>query len=116
MNRICKRDGCREPTVGFNVKTEGFKLKPYCEKHYEAYKSKQKEYRELRKTFPDCRSGISIDCEGKVSSSRQSYGKTMCRNCEEEMISLERKERKNRLFQQASTVDELKEWIKEYML
>jgi hypothetical protein len=55
-----------------------------------------------------------------VSLSRQSYGHTVCRWCEEEAQELQRRyeyeTRKQERYDNANTVEDLKAWIEEYML
>lgn len=108
----CKRDGCYEPAVDHTVKTEGFKRKQYCAAHYEQYKAKQRSYLRMRAKLPDCING----CGAKVSLTRLNYGHHDCAEC------AERDERRDALlaiqqaFEDADTVDALKDFLREHLL
>ena len=111
----CKINYCREPAV-YNRRWGN---KRYCETHGHAYADKRDKALADRAKMPDCESGISPSCEGKVSLSRQSHGHTTCRWCEEHTEELRRKheyeDQKWVAFHEAETVNQLKEWIKEYL-
>ena len=112
----CKKDGCREPAI--HHRRWGHKR--YCEAHGHAYADKRDAALSARSKMPDCESGISISCEGKVSPARYGAGKTVCRCCEEEAQELQRRyeyeTRKQQRFNEAATAESLKEWIRDYML
>ena len=111
----CKKDCCREPAIYHRR----WGHKRYCEAHGHAYADKRDAALSARAKMPDCESGISLSCEGKVSQSRQDYGHTTCRWCEEEAQELQRRyeyeARKQQRFDDASTVEEIKDWIRDYM-
>jgi len=112
----CKKDFCTEQAIYHRR----WGNKRYCEAHGHAYADKRDTALKARATMPDCESGISSSCEGKVSLSRQSYGHTVCRWCEEKAQELQRRHeyetRKQQEYDNAKTVEELKEWIEEYLL
>lgn len=112
----CKKDQCREQAV-YNSR---WGHKRYCSEHGHAYADKRDKALVVRSKMPDCESGISPSCEGKVSLSRQEYGHTSCRWCEEEAAELRRQHEyeltKLRSFNEANTVHELKSWMQTYIL
>jgi len=112
----CKNPNCREQVIYHRR----WGHKRYCEAHGHAYADKREAALKARATMPNCESGISPSCEGKVSLSRQSYGHTVCRWCEEEAQELQRRyeyeTRKQERYDNANTVEDLKAWIEEYML
>jgi hypothetical protein len=112
----CKKDGCREQAV-YNRR---WGHKRYCAPHGHAYADKRDKALQARAQMPDCASGISPSCEGKVSLSRQGFGYTVCRWCEDEAQELQRRDNyeqeRRRLYDNAKTVDDLKSWIERYML
>jgi len=68
----------------------------------------------------NCESGISPSCAGVVRPIRQSEGHTVCNWCEEEAKELQQRHeyeaKKQKIFDSAKTVDDLKSWIVRYML
>lgn len=104
----CKVNGCREQARPIG--------KRYCEKHYQEYLAKQKLHRERQAALPDCESGIAPACQGKVSQTRVDLGLTICGNCEHEINRLSDENAKEQEFQDAETVEELKEWMVKYLL
>ena len=112
----CKKDGCRE-TATYHRR---WGHKSYCEAHGHAYADKRDKALKARAQMPDCESGISPSCEGKVSMSRQAHGHTVCLWCEEEAHELQRRDaydrHKQERYDNVQTVEELKEWIEEYLL
>lgn len=106
----CKLSDCRERAV------TGPWRKRYCQTHGERYLKRQREYAARQKTFPDCASGIAPDCAGKVSLARQKYGHGVCTQCEAAGEVLDRARQKARAFENAETVHDLKEWIREHLL
>lgn len=119
----CKKDGCREQAVYHRR----WGHKRYCEVHGHAYADKRDAALRAREKMPDCESGISPSCEGKVGALRAARGETVCRFCEEEARELraryeheerERKAEELKLQQldQCDTVEALREWIREHVL
>ena len=106
----CKKDGCREQAIYHRR----WGNKRYCEAHGHAYADKRDKALALRAKMADCQSGISPSCFEKVWE-----GATVCRFCEEAARELRRiqehEDKKWVAFHYASTVEELKAWIKEYM-
>lgn len=112
----CKKDGCREQAVYHRR----WGNKRYCETHGHAYADKRDTALVARAKMNDCESGISPSCEGKVRPSRWEQGHTVCRWCEEEAQELQRQHeyetRRQERYDNAQTVEDLKQWIEEYML
>ena len=108
----CKKSNCREEAVKVG--------KRYCPKHLTEYKAKQAEYEKRQRALPDCEARRSIDCSGKVNPQRARDGHTICANCasvlEEEDRQAAHERWKWEQFETASTVEELKEWMREYLL
>ena len=111
----CKKDGCKEQAAYHRR----WGHKRYCEAHGHAYADKRDSALKARAKMPDCESGISTSCEGKVSLTRQSCGHTVCRWCEDEAKELQERHeyesRKQQMFDNAQTVEEIKDWIRNYM-
>jgi len=108
----CKRDGCREQAVYHRR----WGHKQYCVQHGHAYADKRDKALKVRATLPDCSSGVSMSCEGKVGPQRAERGETTCRVCEEKQMQIDAHYRKHIVFERAETVEELKNWIREYVL
>ena len=112
----CKKACCREQAVYHRR----WGHKRYCEAHGHAYADKRDKALAIRARMPDCESGISRSCEGKLSPARHGAGETVCRWCAEEARELrirdEYERRKQQRFNDARTVGELKDWLKEYFL
>lgn len=112
----CKKDCCREQAVYHRR----WGHKRYCEYHGHAYADKRDSALSAREKMPDCESGISPSCEGKVSPIRESQGHTTCRWCDDEAHELQRRHEyeilKQERFDSAQTVDEMKAWIRDYIL
>lgn len=119
----CEKDGCKEPAVY----RHRWGHKRYCEDHGHAYADKRDTALAARAKMPDCASGLSPSCEGKVGTQRHANGETVCRWCaaaadelqeryEHEAREREAEETKLRELDRAETVHDLREWIKEYML
>jgi hypothetical protein len=112
----CKKDGCREQAI-YHPR---WGHKRYCEAHGHAYADKRDTALVARAKMNDCESGISPSCEGKVRPSRWDQGITVCRWCEEEVQELQRQHeyetRRQERYDNAQTVEDLKQWIEEYML
>lgn len=110
----CKKSNCREPAV-YNRR---WGHKRYCETHGHAYADRRDKALAVRAKLPDCESGISASCEGKVSPQRAERGETVCRYCDEEMQDQRREQdyqsRKIIMFERAETVEDLKDWIREF--
>lgn len=73
----CKKDGCREPAVPYG--------KRYCKAHMAEYKEKRRKYDEIRRSLPECTSGVSSLCDGKVGPHIASQGGTVCAHCQREI-------------------------------
>ncbi len=112
----CKKDGCREQAV-YNRR---WGHKRYCETHGHFYADKRDKALAARARRPDCESGISPSCEGKIGTKQHNEGRTVCRWCEEEARELQLRHeyelRKAQSFAGARTVEELKEWVRTYLL
>lgn len=112
----CKKDGCRETAVYHRR----WGHKRYCEAHGHAYADKRDAALKARENMPDCESGISPSCVGKMSDRQVGMGETVCHFCKQEADELHRmyehESRKHQEFADAKTVDQLKAWIAEYML
>lgn len=110
----CKLDRCSEAAVS------GPWRKRYCAEHGARYLEKQRAYAKIAATLPACASGIAPDCTGKLSVARHEAGDDVCLQCQRrgESLAAEQYARYARMasFENAETVHELKEWIKEYML
>ena len=110
----CKKSGCRELAIYHRR----WGHKRYCEAHGHAYADKRDAALKRRAEMPDCESGISPSCEGKVSLRRQTCGKTVCRWCEEAAQELQRRyeweHSKQQRLNNARTVDDLRDWIRDY--
>jgi hypothetical protein len=101
----CKN--CREPAV------DGPWHKQYCREHGEAYLAKRKEYERRRALLPDC---ATEGCSNKVPPWKAAVESDLCHECATLAEEEEAEDRKQRQFDQAETVEELKDWIKEYVL
>lgn len=99
----CKRDGCREQAVPFG--------KRYCPEHMAQYRAKQKEYQDWQASAPKCKC-----CGGVMTRTRVDNGTTICGDCEAEQEEQASRYRKQQAFDNAETVEELKWWIRTYML
>jgi len=112
----CKKDGCREQAVYHRR----WGHKRYCEAHGHVYADKRDTALKARALQPDCASGISTSCTGKVGAAAHARGDTVCHFCMEAAheLDLQRKHEatRERRFREARTTDELKEWIAEYLL
>lgn len=106
----CRRDGCREEAVGPNARTEGFKRKQYCARHYEEYKAAQRRYVERAASAPKC----EVCHEPLMSVARIASG--VCPSCQREADERDAEYTKSMKFDAAGTVEELKDWIREYLL
>lgn len=98
----CKKDNCREEAVPLG--------KRYCPRHKAEYERKRREYAEIQRTLRDCEC-----CGGKLSKARHDAGETLCADCAEVVRKNYAEQRKNRAFNEASTVEELKNWMREHM-
>jgi hypothetical protein len=111
----CKKDGCRAQAIYHRR----WGHKRYCEQHGHAYADRRDSALVARARMLDCESGISPSCSGKVKPLRQSQGHTTCFQCEEAAEELNRRHeyerRKQQQFDDAKTVEEIKEWIRKYM-
>ena len=111
----CKKDGCGEQAIPHRR----WGHKRYCETHGHAYADKRDSALKARARRPDCQSGISPSCEGKISAQQHRDGHTMCRWCEAEVMELQRQHdyerRKQQRFEDARTVEEIKDWIRDYL-
>lgn len=111
----CKKSCCREQAV-YNKR---WGHKRYCATHGHAYADKRDAALAARAKMPDCQSGISPSCAGKISQSMWDQGLRVCHWCEEEARKLqaryEYEERKQKRYAEARTVEELKAWIMDYM-
>jgi hypothetical protein len=110
----CKLANCREEALPTG--------KRYCAAHKAAYLAKQREYRRVQETLPDCE-----DCGCKLSVTAAQNGLTLCRECTTRQEEVERANRaaEARLrLQQAkldqidacTSIDEIKQFIKEHLL
>lgn len=103
----CKMDGCREEAVYGS----GWGHKRYCLVHGTAYAKKQRVYLEIQETLRDCEC-----CGQKLSKSHHDMGLTTCGACEAELGRQRAEQWKEESLDNASTVEDLKAWIKEHML
>ena len=112
----CKKDICKELAV-YNRR---WGHKRYCENHGHAYADKRDSQMIIRANMPNCASGISLSCLGKISQISLEAGKDVCHFCEKLAEELDLKNamesRKQREFCDAKNVEELKAWISRYML
>lgn len=98
----CKMSNCREEAVPFG--------KRYCPRHKAEYERKQREYAAIQRTLRDC------ECCGiKLSKTRHDAGETLCGDCAEVVRKEYAEQRKQRAFDEAATVEELKNWMREHM-
>lgn len=95
----CKLDYCREPALPTG--------KRYCAHHKAEYLRKQQEAVLRDRAAPKC----SICEENPVFNSA-----TICAGCQRELSEQNAEFAKWAQFEAANTVNDLKEWIKEYML
>jgi hypothetical protein len=112
----CKIDGCREQAVPHRR----WGGKRYCEKHGNAYADKRDAALAARAKMPNCESGLSPSCTGKVSERQVSAGRGVCHFCEAEAdeiaVRCHQERRKWAAYDSAETVEQLKAWLREYML
>lgn len=73
-------------------------------------------YNQQQRLLPECQSGKSPFCKGHVSRKRADLGHTICSDCENLAVMLEKQECKEQEFQDATTVEELKAWMVKYLL
>lgn len=103
----CKMGNCREEAIPGG--------KRYCPHHMAEYKRKQAEYNRISATLPDCE-----DCGHKLGLTRHNDGHKICVVCETQRNINERLEaaadQKAAKFNDADTLDKLKDWLKEYVL
>ena len=103
----CKKSDCREEAVPFG--------KRYCPTHMAEYKRKQREYEEVRKTLRNCEC-----CGDTLTKTKHDAGETLCWSCDEKRIEQIEIESalclKINQLDEASTLDELKTWIKDHLL
>jgi hypothetical protein len=103
----CKKADCREQAVPYG--------KRYCPAHLAEYKAKQAAYERLKQTLPDC-----INCGQKLSKTRADLGEDICGTCakalEEEQARVSREEHLHDALDDCTTVDELREFIRCYLL
>ena len=109
----CKKDYCKEPAV------DGPWRKQYCREHGEAYLAKRKEYQKNRALLPDC----AGNCGAKARVTRLypdgplvPFDHGLCLECEKLSEEQEADHRKQRAFESAETVEELKDWIRDHLL
>ena len=98
----CKMSNCREEAVPFG--------KRYCPRHKAEYERKRREYAEIQRTLRDCER-----CGVKLSKARHDAGETICGDCAVVVRKEYSEQRKQRAFNEAATVEELKNWMREYM-
>ena len=95
----CKRDGCSEEAVPYG--------KRYCPKHKAEYEAKRKAYHMRAAAAPKC-----PDCEETPL-----FGdRERCNDCQRDEDARQAYYTKQRQFDEAQTVEELKDWIRKYML
>ena len=99
----CKMSNCREPALPTG--------KQYCAHHQSEYLRKQREYAAVQATLRKC------ECCGQpLTLTRHNNGENLCNSCSEVENQRRAVLRKEERFEEASTVDDLKSWIKEYLL
>lgn len=98
----CKIDGCREPALPSG--------KRYCAEHKARYLQKQRAYELVRATLPDC-----TCCGQKLSQTATDQGKALCGHCEQENDQRQIAARRVEEFESASSVEELKEWMRKHL-
>lgn len=98
----CKMSNCREPALPTG--------KRYCAHHKAEYLRKQREYEAIQATLRIC--GC---CGEKLSKTRHDNGEDLCGTCWQAEVDRAERNRKTRQFNDATTVEELKAWMREYM-
>jgi len=107
----CKRDGCKQTAV------HGPWNKRYCQDHGEDYLTKRRDYWLAWGTIPAC-----LMCNDKVKVHRLTHGGplvaegNLCPKCAHNARLQDDANRKQRQFDQAETVEDLKSWMREYIL
>jgi uncharacterized Zn finger protein (UPF0148 family) len=95
----CKLNNCREEAVPYG--------KRYCPAHKAAYEAKQREYRKRAAEAPKC-----PDC-----GTAPLFGdRVRCPDCQRDEDARQAYYTKQMQFDEAQTVEELKDWIRKYML
>lgn len=101
----CKRSDCREPALPTG--------KRYCKAHRAEYDRKRAEALVRQAALPECR---EPRCTNKVPRSSTEHGVHICHDCEDARLRREAEYTKQRQFEDATTVEALKEWMRKYML
>jgi hypothetical protein len=105
-----------------NEAVDGKWRKRYCRTCGENYLRKRKEYEALQLTLPVCSHNLDPNCTGRVSPHHlaNNPGTETCVHCDRVLDAQHEEEDANDLklhyLDNAETVHELREWIKEYML
>jgi len=99
----CKKDGCREPALPTG--------KRYCVSHMAEYLRKQKEYAAVSATLRCCAS-----CGTKLTKTGHDRGDLYCASCVQRYEARQVEIEKSSSFETVETVDDLKQWIRRYML
>jgi hypothetical protein len=105
-----------------NEAVEGKWRKRYCRACGERYLSKKREYDTLHHTLPVCSHNLDPNCTGRVSPHhlRNNPDTDACTHCDKVLNAQLEEEDANDLklhyLDNAETVHELREWIKEHML
>lgn len=95
----CKKYNCREEAVPYG--------KRYCPKHKAEYEAKKKAYQQRAAAAPKC-----PDC-----GTAPLFGdRVRCLDCQRDEVERAVIRTKQRQFDEAQTVEELKDWIRKYML
>jgi len=100
----CKRNYCKKPAVPYG--------KQYCEEHLIEYHERRdrdaKRKAEREAPLIEC---ISYDCYNKIEPDEMH-----CSTCEEEFSQQEYETNKRESLREAETVEDLRDWIYEYVL
>jgi hypothetical protein len=98
----CKRDYCNEQAVPYG--------KRLCPKHLAEYHQKQRAYMAVQATLRSCR------CGAKLTKTAHDRGDTLCASCQRAEDDARAESAKRDRLYAAETVDDLRDWIAEYVL
>jgi len=91
--------------------------KQYCREHGEAYLAKRREAAKNRALLPDCATGCGDKAQGRKQSdgSVVSLSHGLCQSCAMRATKEKEENLKSWQFEQAETIEELKDWIREHL-
>lgn len=101
--RQCKRDGCREDAVLYG--------KQYCPTHTAERVARQRRSAAMRATLPNC-----VCCGEHLTLAAHTNGYDTCTECRQAQELRDAEHAKVAAFDDAETVDDLKQWMRQYLL